>query len=290
MTVSGALRWCIGGMAILLTACGEAPESARIQAPPSEAPELVEQRHDVVFTDLRGETVAEGSIALPEDAEGNFGGRWSLTPVEEETTLPSGEGQVAGRRIGDDIWLVLKPDAADHSVDALVSTAPEFNGIWYFTTDAGPEARGYIVAPTAVAALAPVAAKLGAADDLIAEGEVHRALFPLEEVIREHPGSPAFVLAVQRELEIGVAALQGPAEVEGGVGHDHGVEIMIRAVERLPKSATAARAMSELGGHFERRGDRETAILIYERMLEYELGEDASAEARRRLEALRDGG
>lgn len=290
MTMSGALLWCVGAMAMLLTACGEAPENAAVEAPSSGAPEPVEQRHDVVFTDLRGEIVAEGSFALPEAAEGDFGGRWSLTPVEEETTLPSGEGQIAGRRSGDDIWLVFKPDAVDHSVEALISTAPEFNGIWYLTTDAGPEARGYIVAPTAVAELAPVAAKLLSADELVAAGEAHQALFPLEEVINEHPESPAYVLAVQREVEIGATALRGLAEANGGVGQAEGVEIMIRAVERLPKSATAARAMLELGKHFERQGDRETVILIYERMLDYELGEDATAEARRRLKILREGG
>lgn len=290
MPMSGALRWCIGGMAMLLTACGETPESARVEAPSSGAPDLVEQRHDVVFTDLRGEAVAEGSFTLPAAPDSAFEGQWSLKPVEEETALPSGEGHVAGRRSGDDIWLVLKPDAADQSAEALISTAPELNGIWYLTTDAGREARGYIVAPTALAELAPVAAKLASADELIAAGEAYRALSLLEVVVREHPESPAFVLAVQREVDIGIAALRGPAEVEGGAGRAEGVEIMIRAVERLPTSATATRAMSELGEHFARQGDRESAILIYERLLEHELGDDATVEARRRLEALRNGG
>lgn len=283
----GDLRMGVIVAAMALAACSErAPTGAGVQAPPLGAGEPAEQRHDVVFTDLRGERVAEGELALPESPEGEFEGRWALTPIAEEVTLPIGSGQISGRRNEDDIWLVLKPDAVDHSIEALVSTRPEFHGIWYLTTDAGPEARGYIVTPASEAELAPVAVKLASADELIAAGEAHQALFVLEEIIADHPESPAYVLALQREVEIGAEALRGPAEVEGGAGHVEGVEIMIRAVERLPRSATAARAMSELGEYFERIGDTESAMIVYERMLLHGVTGEARDEAVRRLEAL----
>src|SRR5690606_14613212 len=100
----GDLRMALIVVALALGACGErTPTEADAQAPPDRTPEPSEQRYGVVFTDLRGERIADGELALPGALDGEFEGRWSLTPVAEEGALPSGSGQIAGRRDGDDI-------------------------------------------------------------------------------------------------------------------------------------------------------------------------------------------
>lgn len=105
-------------------------------------------------------------------------------------------------------------------------------------------------------------------DALTAMGDEYNALYDYERVIREYPGDPAYVLAVERELDIGVRYLEGYKRKILGVrilnADDIGEELLIRCQERLPGSRIAERAGIELADYYYREHNLPLAAEAYE--------------------------
>lgn len=91
-------------------------------------------------------------------------------------------------------------------------------------------------------------------DALFARNEPYEALFDYEAVARLYPGSEAFVLALQRELEIGTMFLNGTKRKIWGLrifdATDDAQEILIRVQERLPGSRLAEQAGMTLADYY----------------------------------------
>lgn len=105
-------------------------------------------------------------------------------------------------------------------------------------------------------------------DALTAMGDEYNALYDYERVIREYPGDPSFVTAVERELDIGVRYLNGMKRKLLGVrilnAEDIGEELLIRCQERLPGSKIAERAGIELADYYYRERNLPLAAEAYE--------------------------
>ncbi len=101
-----------------------------------------------------------------------------------------------------------------------------------------------------------------------AMGSEFRALFDYERVIREFPSSPAFVQAVQQELEIGKKYLNGMKrkflKLRINSAYGYGEELLIRVQERMPASRLAEEAGIELADYYYRIRDMKQAAVAYE--------------------------
>lgn len=109
-------------------------------------------------------------------------------------------------------------------------------------------------------------------DAKVALDDEYDALYDYEEIARNYPGSPEFVKAAERELEIAVDYIEGKRRKFLGLritnARRDGEEILVRIAERLPGSQLAERAMLELGAHYRRTGEFGLARDVYGIFLE----------------------
>ncbi len=105
-------------------------------------------------------------------------------------------------------------------------------------------------------------------DAKLALKDEYEALFDYEEVIKLYPGTPQFVTAVERELEIGLMYLNGLRKKMWGMRIDNatriGEELLIRVQERVPGSQLAQRAAIELANYYYRIRDLRMASEAYD--------------------------
>jgi outer membrane protein assembly factor BamD (BamD/ComL family) len=105
-------------------------------------------------------------------------------------------------------------------------------------------------------------------DARVAQNDEYDALYDYESIIRQFPGSPEFVTALEREMEIAVQYLNGRKRKFLGIrwlsGVSTGEELLIRIHERLPGSRLAERSMIELADFYYRTRDLESAAIVYE--------------------------
>jgi outer membrane protein assembly factor BamD (BamD/ComL family) len=108
-------------------------------------------------------------------------------------------------------------------------------------------------------------------DARLAAGNEWKALYDYEALIRQFPGSPEFVTALERELEVGLKYTAGLKRKQLGVrwvgARSEGAELLIRIQERLPGSRLAERAAIELADYYYRRGELELAATSYDILL-----------------------
>lgn len=109
-------------------------------------------------------------------------------------------------------------------------------------------------------------------DAISAAGDEYEALYDYEALIKQFPGTPEFVTAIEREMEIGVRYCQGLDRKFLGIrwmdAKDVGEELLIRVQERLPGSRVAERAGIELADHFYREHDLKSASDAYDLFLQ----------------------
>lgn len=109
-------------------------------------------------------------------------------------------------------------------------------------------------------------------DAKVALGDEYDALYDYEEIARNHAGSPEFVKAAERELDIAVDYINGKRRKFLGLritnARRDGEELLVRIAERLPGSQLAERAMLELGAHYRRTGEFGLARDVYGIFLE----------------------
>ncbi|MBS0192605.1 MAG: outer membrane protein assembly factor BamD [Phycisphaerales bacterium] len=105
-------------------------------------------------------------------------------------------------------------------------------------------------------------------DAKLALKDEYEALYDYERVIKEYPGTPQFVTAVERELEIGLMYLGGLKKKMWGLRIDNatriGEELLIRVQERVPGSQLAQRAAIELANYYYRIRDLRMAAEAYD--------------------------
>ncbi|MFT3685601.1 MAG: outer membrane protein assembly factor BamD [Phycisphaerales bacterium] len=103
--------------------------------------------------------------------------------------------------------------------------------------------------------------------DATAVDDEYDALYDYETLIKTFPGSPEYVTAVERELEIGVRYLNGLDRKQWGMrmlgAESVGEELLIRVHERLPGSQLGECAVIELGDYYYRELDLESAAVVY---------------------------
>lgn len=108
-------------------------------------------------------------------------------------------------------------------------------------------------------------------DALTALGDEYEALYDYERVIKEFPGSTAFVTSIERELDIGVRYVNGYRRKFFGArildASDIGEELLIRVQERMPGSRLGERAGIELADHYYRERDLNLAAEAYDLFL-----------------------
>jgi tetratricopeptide (TPR) repeat protein len=109
-------------------------------------------------------------------------------------------------------------------------------------------------------------------DAISLRGNEFNALYDYEAVIRGFAGTPEYVTAIEREMEIALKYLNGLERKFFGMrildASDVGVELLIRTQERLPGSRLAERAGIELGDYYYRIKEMELAGEAYQLFLE----------------------
>lgn len=109
-------------------------------------------------------------------------------------------------------------------------------------------------------------------DAKVALGDEYDALYDYEQISLNHAGSPEFVKAAERTLEIAVDYIEGKRRKFLGLrissARRDGEEFLVRIAERLPGSQLAERAMLELGAHYRRTGEYGLARTVYGTFLE----------------------
>lgn len=92
------------------------------------------------------------------------------------------------------------------------------------------------------------------------------ALRDYQTVVKEYPSSEAFVVALEREYEIGRAYLNGLKRrilwIRMDSGESLGQEILIRVYENLPDSKLGERAVLDLLDYYYRKPDLKAAIEV----------------------------
>lgn len=105
-------------------------------------------------------------------------------------------------------------------------------------------------------------------DAKLALKDEYEALIDYEVVINDYPGTPQFVVAVERELEVALMYLNGLRRKFLGLRIDDatriGEELLIRVQERMPGSQLAQRAAIELANYYYRVRDLRMAGEAYE--------------------------
>jgi outer membrane protein assembly factor BamD len=124
-------------------------------------------------------------------------------------------------------------------------------------------------------------------DALRAQKNYYKALFDYEYVARGFPASEAFVIVVERELEIGTLYATGTKRKMWGMrildAGEVAEEILIRVQERMPGSQLAERAALELADYYFRRRKMSLAVEMYSIFLENFPNSGEVSKARKRL-------
>jgi len=125
-------------------------------------------------------------------------------------------------------------------------------------------------------------------DAWVLRGNEYKALFEYETVIREFPGSDAFVRALERELEIAILYMNGLRRKALGLRIADatllGEELLTLVQERLPGSRLAERAALALGDYYYRVRDMRSAAEMYDIFLiSYPASEHRQHAMRRRI-------
>jgi hypothetical protein len=161
---------------------------------------------------------------------------------------------------GSDQWVI------DRARQDLADDRP---GAAYATINAWIEAND-----RKLGAVSPYLAEalLVRADALTASGDEYNALYDYERIIREFPGTETYVVAVERELDIGVRYLGGLKRKWLGLrvvdATDEGEELLIRVQERLPGSRLAERAGIELADYYYKNHDLALSAEAYDLFLD----------------------
>ncbi|MEO1009247.1 MAG: tetratricopeptide repeat protein [Planctomycetota bacterium] len=104
-------------------------------------------------------------------------------------------------------------------------------------------------------------------DAKLADDDEYEALYDYEEIANNYPGSPEYIKAAERELDIAVAYLEGKFRKLLGLrvlsARRDAEELLVRIAERLPGSQVAERALLELGAFYRRTGEFELAREVY---------------------------
>jgi hypothetical protein len=110
------------------------------------------------------------------------------------------------------------------------------------------------------------------ADSNSLNGDEFEALYDYEVIAKQYAGTPEYVIAIERELEIAFRYVNGLKRKWFGVrfisADDLGVELLVRTQERLPGSRLAERAGIELADYYYRIRDMELAAEAYQLFLE----------------------
>ncbi len=106
-------------------------------------------------------------------------------------------------------------------------------------------------------------------DARVALGREDKALYDYEQVIKDYPGTEQFVIALERELEIGLRYLNGLRRRLWGTFRIEdatpiGEELLLRVQERLPGSRLAERAAIELADYYYRERELRLAADAYD--------------------------
>lgn len=111
-------------------------------------------------------------------------------------------------------------------------------------------------------------ALLARGDARVALGEEFRALYDYEAIARQFAQSEEFPLSVEREMEIARLYLGGMRKKFLGMrlfsARDEGIELLIRAQERMPGSALAEQAAIELADYYFDHRDMPMARIGYD--------------------------
>ena len=98
-------------------------------------------------------------------------------------------------------------------------------------------------------------------------GREYKALFDLESIIVDYPGSEYFLKAVELEYQIGLEYIQGKKRRFLGMRIENarptGEELIIRTQERVPGSELAEEAAMILADHFYKRRELKLAAEMY---------------------------
>lgn len=110
------------------------------------------------------------------------------------------------------------------------------------------------------------------ADAMSLDGDEFNALYDYETVIKQFAGTPEYITALERELELAVRYVNGLDRKFFGMrildASDVGVELLIRVQERLPGSRLAERAGIELADYYYRAREMDNAGEAYQLFLE----------------------
>lgn len=134
------------------------------------------------------------------------------------------------------------------------------------------------------------AAYLLRGDAWVGKKNEYRALFDYEYVITEFPASAEFMEALERELEIAIAYVNGLRRKSFGIRYEStkllGEELLVRVQERAPGSNLAERAGLELADFYYRQRDMRAAAEAYELfMLNFPQSEHTRLALERRIYA-----
>lgn len=123
-------------------------------------------------------------------------------------------------------------------------------------------------------------------DAKVARDDLYKALFDYEYIARMYPGSEAFALALERQLDIATRFAHGERRRLWGLkivsAHEDAQELLIRIQERMPGSRLAERAAMELGDFYFRRRDMPLAAEMYDIFLTNFPNSEHVSKARRR--------
>ncbi|MBL0922743.1 MAG: outer membrane protein assembly factor BamD [Phycisphaerales bacterium] len=105
-------------------------------------------------------------------------------------------------------------------------------------------------------------------DALVALGQEYRALYDYEVVALKHAQSDQYPIAIQRELDIGIAYANGKKRKLWGLirvddAGEIAQEILVRVQERLPGSVLAEQAAIELADYYFRKREMDLASEAY---------------------------
>ncbi len=99
-------------------------------------------------------------------------------------------------------------------------------------------------------------------------GREYKALYDLEAIIQDYPGSDYFNKAVELEYRIGLEYINGKRRRFLGMRIENarptGEELLIRTQERVPESELAEQAAMNLADHFYKRRELKLAADMYE--------------------------
>lgn len=123
-------------------------------------------------------------------------------------------------------------------------------------------------------------------DAKLRRDDLYLALFDYEYVARVYPGSEAFTIALERELEIAKRFAQGERRRLWGIkivdASAEAEELLIRIQERMPGSQLGEAAGMELGDFYFRRRNMPMAAEAYDLFIENYPRSEQISKARRR--------